>query len=101
MIDNTINDTSRIKDARYLSKVIKADEAAALIPHKAQIGFSGFVGAGSPLYVPIAIANRAQKLHEAGQEYKISIYSGASTDVDLDGVLAKANCVEFRTPFNT
>lgn len=101
MIDNTINDTSRIKDTRYLAKLMKADEAAALIPHKAQVGFSGFVGAGSPLYVPMAIAQRAQALHDAGSEYKISVYSGASTDVDLDGALAKANCVEFRTPFNT
>ena len=61
MIDNTINDTSRIKDTRYLAKLMKADEAAALIPHKAQVGFSGFVGAGSPLYVPMAIAQRAQR----------------------------------------
>ena len=37
MIDNTLNDTSRIKDPRYISKIIKADEAAALIPHKAQV----------------------------------------------------------------
>ncbi|ANE34194.1 acyl-CoA hydrolase/transferase [Campylobacter hyointestinalis subsp. lawsonii CCUG 27631] len=101
MIDNTITDTSRIKDARFLSKIIKADEAAALIGDGSTVGFSGFVGAGSPLYVPLAIAKKAENLHELGKPYKINIYSGASTDVDLDGALAKAKAVGFRTPFNT
>ncbi|ALV24636.1 acyl-CoA hydrolase/transferase [Campylobacter iguaniorum] len=101
MIDNTISDTSRIKDARFLTKLIKADEAAALISHGSTVGFSGFVGAGSPLYVPLAIANKAQNLHEQGKEYQINVFSGASTDVDLDGALAKAEAVAFRTPFNT
>ncbi|MDL2346948.1 acetyl-CoA hydrolase/transferase family protein [Campylobacter hyointestinalis] len=101
MIDNTITDTSRIKDARFLSKIIKADEAAALIGDGSTVGFSGFVGAGSPLYVPLAIAKKAENLHELGKPYKINIYSGASTDVDLDGALARAKAVGFRTPFNT
>ena len=55
MIDNTLNDTSRIKDPRYISKLIKADEAAALIPHKAQVGFSGFVGAASSALISLDI----------------------------------------------
>ncbi|CUU77940.1 Propionyl-CoA:succinate CoA transferase [Campylobacter hyointestinalis subsp. hyointestinalis] len=101
MIDNTITDTSRIKDARFLSKIIKADDAAALIGDGSTVGFSGFVGAGSPLYVPLAIAKKAENLHELGKPYKINIYSGASTDVDLDGALARAKAVGFRTPFNT
>ncbi len=96
-----ITDTSRIKDPRFLAKVMSADEAVLLIKDRAVIGFSGFVGAGSPLEIPLAIAKKANELHAQNRSFSIDAYTGASTDSDLDGALARANAVAFRTPFNT
>lgn len=96
-----ITDTSRVKNKVFLDKVISAKQAAELVPHGALIGFSGFVGAGAPLVVPMAMAEHAKALHEKGQEWQIKILSGASTDPNLDGVLAEAQAVSFRAPFMT
>ncbi|MBR2157292.1 MAG: succinate CoA transferase, partial [Campylobacter sp.] len=60
-----------------------------------------FVGAGAPIVVPMALAQRAEKLHADGKEFQIKALTGASTDPNLDGVLARANAVSFRAPFNT
>ena len=76
-----------------------AAEAAALIPHDANVGFSGFTASGSPKVVPEAIARRAEKLHAEGQDYKINIFTGASTNNWADGALARANAVGKRTPY--
>lgn len=95
------NDTSRVKSKVFLDKVISAQQAAELVPNGALIGFSGFVGAGAPIVVPMAIASRAKELHEKGEEYQIKALTGASTDPNLDGVLAEAGAVSFRAPFNT
>nr|MBP3724184.1 succinate CoA transferase [Campylobacter sp.] len=95
------NDTSRVKSKVFLDKVISAKQAAELVPNGALIGFSGFVGAGAPIVVPMAIASRAKALHEKGEKYQIKALTGASTDPNLDGVLAEAGAVSFRAPFNT
>ena len=96
-----VSDISRVKNKEYLKKVISATKAAKLIPHGALIGFGGFVGAGAPIVVPMALAQRAEKLHADGKEFQIKALTGASTDPNLDGVLARANAVSFRAPFNT
>ncbi|MDA3080192.1 MULTISPECIES: succinate CoA transferase [unclassified Campylobacter] len=96
-----VSDTSRVKNKEYLKKVISATEAVNLIPHGALIGFGGFVGAGAPIVVPMALAQRAEKLHADGKEFQIKALTGASTDPNLDGVLARAGAVSFRAPFNT
>ncbi|MDA3056707.1 MULTISPECIES: propionyl-CoA--succinate CoA transferase, partial [unclassified Campylobacter] len=96
-----VSDTSRVKNKEYLKKVISATKAAKLIPHGALIGFGGFVGAGAPIVVPMALAQRAEKLHAQGKEFQIKALTGASTDPNLDGVLARAGAVSFRAPFNT
>lgn len=78
-----------------------ADEAAKLIKHGDAIGLSGFTAAGTPKAVPSAIAKLAEELHGKGEEYKIGMYTGASTLTDVDGALARANALEFRTPYQS
>ena len=92
---------NRVKNADFAAKIMDADAAAALVPNGALVGFSGFVGAGAPIHLPLAIAKRAEALHAQGKEYKIGALTGASTDPHLDGDLAKANAVSFRSPFMT
>jgi len=78
-----------------------AEEAAELIQHGDTVGFSGFTPAGTPKAVPAAVAARAERLHEQGRPYKIGVITGASTGRSLDGALAKANAISFRTPYQT
>lgn len=86
-----------------LSKIptLTADEAAALVSHADIIGFSGFTPAGAAKDIPTAIARKARAEHEAGREFKIGIVTGASTGDSLDGELARANAVLFRTPYQS
>lgn len=80
---------------------LTAEEAAALIKHGETIGFSGFTPAGAAKAVPAAIAARAIKMHEAGLEFQIGVVTGASTGRSLDGELAKADAISFRTPYQS
>ena len=82
-------------------KMMTADEAAALVNNGDIVGFSGFTPAGAPKVVPEAIARRAEAEHAAGREFKIGMYTGASTGDMLDGALARANAVLFRTPYQS
>lgn len=76
-----------------------ADEAAALVNHGDICGMGGFTPAGAPKDVPTAIANRAEAFHAEGKEFKIGMYTGASTGDSCDGALARAHAIEFRTPY--
>ena len=82
-------------------KFISAEEAASLIHHDDNVGFSGFTHAGCPKVVPIEIAKRAEKEHAKGNPFKIGVFTGASTGDAIDGSLARANAVKFRTPYQT
>lgn len=81
--------------------VITAEEAAAMINDRDIIGFSGFTPAGAAKDIPTAIAKRAAEAHEEGREFKIGVVTGASTGDSLDGELARANAVLFRTPYQS
>ncbi len=85
--------------SRY--KIMTADEAAAYVNHGDAVGFSGFTPAGSAKVVPSAIARRAEAFHAEGKEFKIGVYTGASTGDSLDGALARADAVLFRTPYQS
>ena len=82
-------------------KVMSADEAAAFVNNGDIVGFSGFTPAGCPKEVPTAIAKRAEAAHAEGKEFKIGMYTGASTGDSLDGALARANAILFRTPYQS
>ena len=81
--------------------VFTAAEAAELIQDRDIIGFSGFTPAGAAKDIPTAIAARARVEHEAGRAFKIGVVTGASTGDSLDGELARANAVLFRTPYQS
>ncbi len=78
-----------------------ADEAANFIKNGDAIGFSGFTAAGAPKAVPSALAKRAESEHAKGNPFKVGMFTGASTSDLLDGALARANAVKFRTPYQS
>lgn len=82
-------------------KFITAEEAAAVVQHNDNVGFSGFTPAGCPKVVTEALARRAEAEHAAGREFKIGMFTGASTGPHLDGSLARAGAVKFRTPYQS
>jgi succinyl-CoA:acetate CoA-transferase len=92
---------SRIARPDLLSKVMSAEDAATLITDGSTVGMSGFTGAGYPKAVPIALAERIEAEHEAGNPFRVRVWTGASTGPELDGALAKADGIEFRLPYNS
>ncbi|MDR1161808.1 MAG: acetyl-CoA hydrolase/transferase family protein [Tannerellaceae bacterium] len=82
-------------------KFITPEEAASLIQHDDNVGFSGFTAAGCPKAVPTAIAKRAKEEHEKGNPFQIGMFTGASTGDKLDGELARAKAIKFRTPYQS
>lgn len=80
---------------------LTAEEAALLINDTETIAVSGFTAAGAPKSVPLAVAARAEAEHAAGRPFKINVISGASTGRSLDGALAKAKAIGFRTPYQS
>lgn len=82
-------------------KFITADEAAEYVQHNDNVGFSGFTPAGCPKVIPAAIARRAESFHKEGKPFKIGMFTGASTGDRLDGELARAHAVKFRTPYQS
>lgn len=82
-------------------KIITAAEAAAMIRHGDNIGFSGFTAAGACKVIPGALALRAEQEHAAGRQFQLGILTGASTGPSLDGALAKAEAIAWRTPYQS
>lgn len=78
-----------------------ADAAAALIQPGQTVGMSGFTGAGYPKAVPLALAQRIEAAHDAGEPFSLKVWTGASTGPELDGALAKAKGIDFRLPYNS
>ncbi len=72
-----------------------------LIPPGANIGTSGFTGAGYPKAVPKALAARIKAAHARGEEFRIGLWTGASTAPDLDGALAEADAIGLRLPYQS
>lgn len=89
------------KTARRGLPIISAEEAAAMIRHGDTIGFSGFTPAGAAKAIPRAIAGRARSEHTAGRPFQIGVVTGASTGQSLDGELALADAIAFRTPYQS
>ena len=92
---------TRIENLLLRERVTTADEAAKHINHLDNVGMSGFTGAGGPKLVPTALAQRAESFHARGEEFRIGLWTGASTAPDLDGVLARAHAIAKRLPYNS
>lgn len=93
--------SDRIANAQLRGKVMTAEEAASFVKNGDNVGISGFTGAGYPKALPTAIANQAKEAHSRGEEYSIGLFTGASTAPDCDGVLAEADALHFRTPYQS
>ena len=92
---------TRIACPDLCSKLMTAEDAAALIGSGDTVGMSGFTGSGYPKAVPIALAARIEAAHRAGEPFQVRVWTGASTGPELDGALAKADGIEFRLPYNS
>ena len=79
--------------------ILTPEEAADLFYNDCNCGFSGFTAPGAPKMVTQAIAAKAEKLHAQGEPFKINIVTGASTSDKCDGILARANAIGRRTPY--
>lgn len=80
---------------------MSAEEAAKFVKNGDVVGCGGFTPAGAPKDVATAIAHMAEQLHAEGKEFKIDIYTGASTGDSCDGALARAHAINHRTPYQS
>jgi succinate CoA transferase len=78
---------------------LAAGEAAAQVQNGQTVAFSGFTPAGAAKEIPKAIAACATEMHSVGQPFRIGVITGASTGHSLDGALARADAMLFRTPY--
>ena len=92
---------NRIRNTELRSKIMTAEQAAALISRGSNVGMSGFTGAGYPKAVPLALADRMNAAAAAGEKFRISVWTGASTAPELDGALAKVDGMEMRLPYQS
>ncbi|MDM5250577.1 MULTISPECIES: succinate CoA transferase [unclassified Lysinibacillus] len=76
------------------SKIVTAEEAAALISNGDVVGMSGFTRAGDAKVVPMALVERAKN-----EKFKIDVYTGASLGPEVDKYLAEAGAIRKRGPF--
>jgi succinyl-CoA:acetate CoA-transferase len=80
---------------------MSSEEAARLIGPGARVGMSGFTGSGYPKSVPVALAKRIADAQRQGQNFKVSIFTGASTGPEVDGALGQAGAIERRLPYQS
>ncbi len=78
---------------------ISAEEAVSHIKNGDNVGISGFTPSGTPKVVTGALAEKANRLHQQGEPFKINLYTGASTNDYVDGALARANAIGQRMPY--
>ena len=78
-----------------------AAEAAALIKNGENIALSGFTPSGTAKAVTKELAVLATQEHEQGREFKVGVFTGASTGQSTDGDLANAQAIKYRAPYTT
>ncbi len=81
--------------------ILTPEEAAEFVQHGMNVGVSGFTAPGCPKIVPPAIAAKARREHEAGREFKINLFTGASTNDYTDGELTRADAINYRSPYQS
>ncbi len=92
---------SRIRSEKFRNKIMSADEVAKLVKNGDNVGFSGFTGSGYPKEVPVALAARIREAHDKGEEFRIGVFTGASTAPELDGALADTGGISMRMPYQS
>ncbi|MFH8142432.1 MAG: acetyl-CoA hydrolase, partial [Muribaculaceae bacterium] len=78
---------------------ISAAEAAEMICNGNTLGLSGFTAPGNPKSITEALAAKAAREHEQGREFKVNIFTGASTNDHVDGILSRNNAINMRAPY--
>ena len=78
---------------------ITAKEAAEMIQNGDTLGLSGFTAPGNPKAITEEVALKAAREHEQGREFKVNIFTGASTNDHVDGMLARNNAINMRAPY--
>lgn len=97
----SINHEERVRHEGMREKIMSADQAAAFVQNDMNVGMSGFTGAGYPKAIPAALAKRMKAAHARGEAFQIGLLTGASTAAECDGVLADANGIKMRTPYQS
>lgn len=82
-------------------RICTAAEAVRHIHHGDNLGMSGFTGAGYPKEIPGALTERIQATHQAGEEFRVGLWTGASTAPTVDGALAEVHGISTRLPYNS
>src|SRR5574344_3097180 len=80
---------------------ISAVEAASMIKNGENIALSGFTPAGVAKAVTKELAVIAQAEHDAGREFQVGIFTGASTGQSTDGDMSNAHAIKYRAPYTT
>ena len=80
---------------------INATEAVEAIFNNSTIGLSGFTVAGAPKAIPLALAKKANELHKKGEQFQVRVFAGASSGNDVDNILAEAEAVSYRIPYQS
>ena len=92
---------SRVQCPILRKKIMSADDAVAFIHNGHTVGMSGFTGAGYPKAIPGALVEKAKALHSSGQDFRINLWTGASTAPELDGMLAEVEGINMRLPYQS
>lgn len=93
--------TSRVQCPVLQQKIMSAEAAAAFIKHGYTVGMSGFTGAGYPKAVPAALVKKAKAQQAEGRDFRINLWTGASTAPELDGALAEIGAIGTRLPYQS
>lgn len=87
----------RIRDSRFLERIMSADQAAQFIEDGMVVATSGFTPSGYPKVVPQALAKRKMN----GEDIGITLITGASVGDELDGELSRSGVLKRRFPYQT
>lgn len=96
-----MTENDRVRHPGLRAKITTAADAARHVRPGDTVALSGFTGSGHPKAVPGALAERIAAAHAAGDEFRIRLFSGASTAPDVDGALARADAISLRLPFQS
>ena len=88
----------RIKDKKFLEKIVSAKKAAKVLKGDITVATSGFTPSGYPKSVPKALSDLVK---QNKQEVNMTLITGASVGDELDGEFARQNIVKRRFPYQT
>ncbi|MDR1233354.1 MAG: succinate CoA transferase, partial [Puniceicoccales bacterium] len=91
----------KLQDIPIAMKEITANDVANFVKNGDCVAFGGFTPAGTPKVSASAIAKKAEGEHAAGRPFKIHVLTGASTGDTVDGVLARADAIISRVPYQS